>query len=135
MLCTFTGSGAVPPAGTVNTAIALLPRAQSFGQRVPAILVAVADQQNPPRSLRRKSAEGQLHRAFDVRGHAFLRVDSFRDAHLVRLRGNRTKIGAFRERDQPQLRAGIFANQIAQHGLAVLRATRAACWRRYPSAP
>ncbi len=95
--------------------------AQRFGQCVPAILVAIADQQNSPRSLCRKCTEGQLHRAFDIGSHSFLRINTFRNAHLVRLLGNGTQGGALRESNQAQIHAGFFANQIAQHALAMLQ--------------
>jgi len=59
MLCTFTGRGAVPPAGTVKTAIPCSARVGLLSARVRDSR-CVADQQNPPRSLHRECAQGQF---------------------------------------------------------------------------
>ncbi len=84
---------------------AALPHAQGFGQSMPAIFVAVADQQDAARALRRKCADSELQRVFHIRGHALFWIDALRNADLVGLRGNFSQSGMPGEGDEAQLRA------------------------------
>ena len=79
MLSRFTGSGAVPPAGTVNTGT---PRslARSASVRacprfsLPSLISRIRRAPSDG-----KCAERQLQRVFNVRGHSFFRVDSLQE--------------------------------------------------------
>ena len=99
---------------------AAFPGAQRFGKGVAAIFIAIADQQNAPRALGRKRAQCQLQRLFHICGHACFGIHAPRNADLIGLRGDGSKIGVFRKCDQPQFRTRIPADQIAQHGLTAI---------------
>ena len=62
-----------------------------------------------------------MQRFLQIRGHSFFRIDALRNIHLVGLRGHGAKLGVLGKRDEPQIGAGIFAHQVAQHGLAALQ--------------
>ena len=105
MLSTFTGSGAVPPEGTVNTAT---PRSLARSASVsawPAILVAVADQQN-----RRAPSEGNVLRASCNASSRSVAIPSFGSTPCGMLTtsacaGTARSSGCSRKRDQSQIRA------------------------------
>ena len=119
-LSTVTGSGAVPPTGTVKMGTPSCRARKASVRTCPRVSLP-----SLIKSTRREPSAGNVSSASCSAPSRSVAIPSlgstaWRNRDLIGLRGNGAQTRVPREGDEPQVGSGFLCHQIAQHGLTAL---------------